>query len=223
MSDEDSDLVRQHVTRRRLEYSSADLTEEALADSPIRQFEIWMHDAILARVREPNAMVLATCDPSGQPSSRVVLLRGLDQSGFTFFTNYDSRKAAELESNPRASVTFFWPELERQVRIDGTVARTSAAESDEYFRGRPVDSRLGAWASPQSRTIPDRNWLEARVAALRDAPDGGEKGRPPNWGGYRLTPHAMEFWQGRPSRLHDRLRFRRSCLADRWVVERLAP
>jgi len=200
------------------------MLDEATADAdPLALFARWFDDALAAGVREANAMTLATADSDGRPSARIVLLKGFDAGGFVFFTNYQSRKGAELDANPRASLLLFWPALERQVRIDGSVARTSDNESDAYFRSRPFESRLGACVSPQSQTIPDRAWLEERFAALADKFKTPAQGppRPPHWGGYRLRPDAIEFWQGRASRLHDRLLYTRS--GEIWLRTRLAP
>ena len=208
------------IAQLRKSYERAELDEAASLADPLAQFDRWLNEAIAAQVPEPNAMTVASVDADGQPSARILLLKGLDGGGFTFFTNYESRKAGHWERNPRAALVFLWHELERQVRVEGTVARVSAAESDEYYLRRPLGSRLGAWASPQSRVIADRAVLEQREAQFRER-FGEAPPRPAHWGGYRCTPHAVEFWQGRPSRMHDRLRYR---LADgRWQLERLAP
>jgi len=189
---------------------------------PIRQFAAWFQQALAANLPDPNAMTLATATPDGQPSARVVLLKAFDASGFTFFTNYEGRKARELTANARAALLFFWPELQRQVRIEGIVERVSEAESDDYFRSRPLGSRLGAWASAQSEVIASRDVLEERVRqAVQRFPDG-EVPRPPFWGGFRVRPLSIEFWQGRPDRLHDRLRYQRVPPED-WHIERLSP
>ncbi|MFZ4637418.1 MAG: pyridoxamine 5'-phosphate oxidase [Pirellulales bacterium] len=211
------------ATHARKEYEQATLDETTVARDPIRQFAAWYDDAVAAGVPEPEAMTLATATPAGRPSARVVLLRGFDARGFCFYTNYGSHKGRELTANPHAALTFHWPDLERQIRIEGRVERTTAAESDEYFRTRPSTSRIGAWSSPQSEVISDRGSLEALFARFRaDHPDDSAIPRPPNWGGFRVVPERIEFWQGRPSRLHDRLRFRRD--ADgAWTLERLAP
>jgi pyridoxamine 5'-phosphate oxidase len=203
-------------------YQRFNLREEDLDLDPIRQFHVWFDQALLSEVAEVNAMALATATPDGRPSVRIVLLRGIDDRGFTFFTNYESRKARELESNPFASMVCFWHELERQVRIEGRVERVSAEDSDSYFHGRPAGSRLGAWASPQSQVISGRDELEAQFRDLEKRYPDGSIPRPPNWGGYRLLPDAIEFWQGRPNRLHDRLRYTRQPQGG-WLVERLAP
>ena len=208
------------LSDERKSYERDALEEADAALDPLRQFQAWMDEAFAAKLPEPNAMTLATVGADGRPSTRIVLIKGCDAQGITWFTNYDSRKGHELAVHPFAALQFHWVELERVVRIEGTVERVTDAESDAYFASRPLDSRLGAWASPQSQVIESRGVLvanAAKVAArfLLNPP------RPAHWGGYRLQPQAWEFWQGRKSRLHDRLRYRLD--AGTWVRERLAP
>jgi pyridoxamine 5'-phosphate oxidase len=205
----------------RRDYAAAGLAEEdALAD-PIAQFQRWFEDAHRAEVHEPNAMTLATVDAAGQPAARMVLLKGVDARGLAFFTNRDSRKAKELGANPRAALVFWWGPLQRQVRFEGTIEDVDAAEADAYFASRPKGSQLAAWASAQSTVIEGRGALEAAERAHRERFGEGDVPRPPFWGGYRLVPAVVEFWHGRESRLHDRLRYTRT--ASGWRIERLAP
>lgn len=203
----------------RQKYDKFELLESAVADTPLDQFAQWMDEAIKAEVPEPTAMTLATATPDGQPSARIVLLKGFDMRGFVFFTNYTSRKGQELAANPHASLLFFWPALERQVRIEGGISKIAPEESDAYFRSRPLGSRIGAWVSPQSQPI-TRDELESRRAALTESL-GEDPVRPEHWGGYRIAPERIEFWQGRPSRLHDRLVYERA--ETGWILRRLAP
>jgi pyridoxamine 5'-phosphate oxidase len=205
----------------RKSYERAELSEDASHADPLRQFEKWISEAISAQVPEPNAMTLATVDSSLRPSTRVVLIKGYDENGITWFTNYDSRKGRELAANPWAALQFHWVDLERVVRIEGCVEKVSAAESDAYFASRPLDSRIGAWASPQSQVIAGRSVLVGN-AARYGAKFLLQPPRPPHWGGYRLRPDTWEFWQGRKSRLHDRLRYRLNS-DQQWIRERLAP
>ena len=206
---------------RRIEYGRASLDPSTVDPDPIRQFDAWYREAEAAGVAEPNAMTLATASPAGVPSARIVLLKHVDQRGFSFFTDYRSQKGRELEANPLAALVFFWQPLERQVRITGPVERTTAAESADYFASRPEGSRLGAWTSCQSSIIADRRELDAALDATTARFAGQEVPCPPHWGGFRVRPDAIEFWQGRASRLHDRIRYRN--LGDRWIIERLAP
>jgi pyridoxamine 5'-phosphate oxidase len=206
----------------RREYSQAGLREEDVDANPVVQFRKWFEEARAQEIIEPNAMILATVDASGQPSTRVVLLKGVEERGFSFFTNYASRKGHELAANPRASLTFPWLALERQVCITGSVSQLSRSEAEAYFKTRPRGSRLGAWASTQSQVIPGRAFLETRLAQLESRYPGDDIPLPPTWGGYVLTPHEIEFWQGRPNRLHDRLRYQRQANGT-WKIERLAP
>ena len=211
------------IANLRRDYASAGLTEQDLDANPIRQFQKWFDEAVAAEITEPNAMVLATVDGAGQPSTRVVLLKAVDERGFSFFTNYESRKGRELAGNPRASLTFPWIALERQVCINGSVTQLSREESATYFKLRPRASRLGAWASPrQSDIIAGRSVLEERIQQLELQYPGEEVPLPPYWGGYVLAPIEIEFWQGRTSRLHDRLRYRKQADAS-WKIERLSP
>ena len=205
----------------RRDYRLTTLTEVDVDLDPIVQFHRWFDDAIRAKVNEPNAMCLATATPDAYPSARIVLLKGADARGFVFYTDYRSRKGQELSDNPHASLCFFWPELERQVRIAGAVHRVSRAESDEYFQSRPVASRVGAWTSHQSAVLMSRDALELELAANLTRFGDGPVALPEHWGGYRVVPEEIEFWQGRENRLHDRLRFRRE--AGVWVRRRLSP
>jgi pyridoxamine 5'-phosphate oxidase len=213
---------RAELQRLRDEYRLTGLTESEVDSDPVRQFEQWLETAIAARLSEANAMTLATATPDGLPSARTVLLKAFDERGFVFYTNYESQKGQELAANPRAALLFYWAALERQVRIAGAVTRVAREESLRYFHSRPAGSQLGALASPQSRPVPDRAALEARLHTLEQRYPAGDIPLPDYWGGYRVTPAMFEFWQGRPNRLHDRLRYTRTP-AGAWAITRLAP
>lgn len=211
------------VADLRQNYTRAGLSQADLAAHPVDQFEQWFQQAVDAELVEPNAMTLATASPEGIPSARIVLLKQYDQSGFVFYTNYDSVKGQQLLANPHAALVFWWAELERQVRIQGQVEQISPSESDQYFHSRPRGSQLGAWASPQSQIIGDRTVLENNLAQLETQyQDQDVIPRPPHWGGFRVVPEVVEFWQGRPNRLHDRLCYRLKPDGS-WKIERLAP
>lgn len=215
-------LNEQEIRNLRKDYTRHSLDEKDVANNPFQQFQTWMQEAIKADVHEPNAMHLATVKANGRPAGRVVLLRGLDDAGFSFFTNYNSNKGQQLAGSGFAALTFFWPELERQIRIEGSIAKLNDKENDDYFYSRPRGNRLSAWASPQSQPIANREELE-KLAQLLEAqyPEPQHIPRPPHWGGFRLLPDSIEFWQGRASRLHDRIRYRKENAA--WIIERLAP
>ena len=204
------------------EFRLPELIESNADQNPFKQFANWYADAEAAGLKLPNAMTLATANKDGVPSARVVLLKGFDAQGFVFYTNYESQKGRELDQNPNAALVFYWTELDRQVRITGGVTRTTREESELYFRTRPVDSQLGAWASNQSQVISSREVLEEKMRELMAQYEGGSVPLPPYWGGYRLAPAIIEFWQNRPGRLHDRLRYRLQPNGE-WLIERLSP
>lgn len=215
-------MLNQQVAALRKDYRLASLDESEVEKHPVKQFEKWWQDAINSQLDEPNAMTLATSTPEGRPSSRIVLLKSFDTAGFIFFTNYESRKGVEMAANPQVSLLFFWRELERQVRIDGTVSKADAAISDEYYRTRPLGSRIGAIASPQSRVIPHRSFLEEQVNIIAAQYVLEEPARPQHWGGYIVKPMLVEFWQGRSNRLHDRVQYTLT-EGGAWNIDRLAP
>lgn len=215
-------MINQKIAALRQDYRRATLEEQDVAAGPLPQFERWWQDVIDSELEEPNAMTLATSTADGKPSARIVLLKSFDANGFLFFTNYDSRKGHELAENPQVTLLFFWKELERQVRIEGTVSKASAAVSDEYFLSRPVGSQIGAIASPQSQVIPGRAFLEEKVQELEKEYAQSGPRRPEHWGGYVVKPEVVEFWQGRSSRLHDRIRYVLQ-KDNSWKIERLAP
>jgi len=206
----------------RKEYSSQTLLENDAAVNPLTQFQKWWDQVIATEIVEPNAMTLATASSDGLPSARIVLLKGFNDKGFVFYTNYESYKAMQLNENPKACLVFHWKELERQVRIMGIVVKVATSESDEYYQSRPIGSRIGAWASPQSQVIKNREWLEQEFEKRKTEFSGGDVPRPQHWGGYLVKPVIIEFWQGRYSRLHDRLQYTLE-EGGNWKIERLAP
>jgi pyridoxamine 5'-phosphate oxidase len=209
------------IANIRTVYQLQSLSEKDVDANPMIQFEKWWKQAIDRNIGEPNAMTLATCTATGKPSARIVLLKGINENGFVFFTNYDSRKGKEIGENPFVSLLFFWKELERQVRIEGKIKKTSSVESNEYFSSRPRESRIGAWSSPQSAVIESRKVLEHNAAKYNRQYTTDDIPRPKNWGGFLVEPKAIEFWQGRPGRLHDRLQYSRE--KNKWIIKRLAP
>ena len=213
--------MQKNIADIRRDYSLHSLNESDVASNPIQQFTKWWSDALVSEILEVNAMTLATSTKSGKPSARIVLLKGFDERGFVFFTNYESNKGKALAENPNAALIFFWKEIERQIRIEGITEKISAAESDEYFFSRPEGSRIGAWASPQSRIINNRNVLEENVQRFSNEFKNSIP-RPPHWGGYRVMPELIEFWQGRSNRLHDRIQYTKTGSGS-WKVDRLAP
>lgn len=210
-----------NIAHIRQDYMLASLDEATAGNDPLAFFRRWFDEAIRAELSEVNAMTLATADANGLPHARIVLLKGLDNAGFSFFTNYDSAKAKDMDACHHAALVFFWKELERQVRIEGTVEKTDTAESDAYFHSRPAGSRIGAWASPQSQVIPDRSVIDDNITRYSQQFSDGDIPRPGHWGGYRVIPQLIEFWQGRSSRLHDRIVFKRTNAG--WEKYRLAP
>lgn len=214
-------VTNEFLQNLRQDYKSATLDEADVDNNPITQFQKWFENAVESQVYEPNVMTLATADKAGRPDARIVLLKGVDENGFRFFTNYLSAKGKELKRNPYAALVFFWPDLERQVRIEGTVEKLDKETSEEYFVTRPVASQIGAVASPQSQVIPDRKFLEEKFEELKEKSEGKSIAKPAHWGGYIVKPTRIEFWQGRRSRLHDRINF--ELVKGSWVKSRLAP
>jgi pyridoxamine 5'-phosphate oxidase len=210
------------IANIRRDYKLQSLQEKDVAEAPIAQFDRWWKDAIESELDEVNAMTLATADATGAPSARIVLLKGYDERGFVFFTNYNSKKGQDIAANPRVSLVFFWKELERQVNICGSIEKVSVAESDAYFQSRPAGSRIGAWCSPQSTVIADRQILEDNITKYQAQFGNGHIPKPDHWGGYLVQPSSVEFWQGRSSRLHDRIKYRKND-QGLWIIERLAP
>lgn len=213
--------VSQSIADIRKVYQKRSLSEKDVKDNPIEQFKIWWEDALASTIDDVNAMTLATSTLDGKPSARIVLLKGIENDGFVFFTNYESRKSREIEANPSVALLFYWRELERQVRIEGGIQKINAADSDEYFHSRPHESQIGAWVSPQSQVIPGRDFLETRRIKTEEDFQGKNVDRPPFWGGFLVRPVRVEFWQGRPGRLHDRIAFIKD--NDTWSKVRLAP
>ena len=211
-----------NIADMRKDYRLQSLLEKDASPNPFEQFNKWWNEALVSEIDEVNAMTLATASVTGLPAARIVLLKGFDERGFVFFTNYESFKGMQLAENPRACLVFFWKELERQVRITGLVEKVNDTESDEYYNSRPQDSRIGAWASPQSQVISSREWLEQNQEKTADQFSEKEIKRPPYWGGYRVKPVTIEFWQGRPGRLHDRIQYTLEETGN-WKMERLAP
>ena len=209
------------ISNLRKDYTFKELQKKSVSKNPFEQFSKWFDDVVKTKIEQPNAMILATASKDGIPSARVVLLKGIEQNGFRFFTNYDSQKGRELIENPSASLLFFWYELERQIRISGKVEKVSIKESEEYFKTRPYESQLGAWASDQSKIIINREFLEKKFSELKMKYREGEVPLPPYWGGFKLIPHSFEFWQGRENRLHDRIAYSKE--KEEWKIERLSP
>jgi pyridoxamine 5'-phosphate oxidase len=210
-----------NIAKIRHDYNLKGLHETDLDPDPLKQFKLWFNDVVNAGISEANAMLLSTAF-NGRPSGRIVLLKDLNETGFSFFTNYQSKKGEEIEANPQVALTFFWKEFERQVRIEGSIQKTADAESDEYFAVRPRGSQIGAWVSDQSEVITGRDILETKTRELNERFEGQTVPRPPHWGGYRVIPDYIEFWQGRPSRLHDRLAYLKTA-ENSWKIERLSP
>jgi len=212
----------EEIARLRIEYSKHTLDEESVLSTPFSQFEVWWNEVTEAKIEEPNAMILATAGTDGIPEARTVLMKGFNEDGFVFFTNYNSAKSRHLDENARCSLLFFWKEMERQVRIVGTAAKISTEETIAYFNSRPEGSKIGAWASPQSLVVAGKAWLKETFDYYRERFKHGEIPPPPHWGGYRVQPFRVEFWQGRPNRMHDRIQYSLSETGN-WEIVRLAP
>lgn len=215
------ELTKESLQNLRQEYRSSELLQQDVDQNPMQQFKNWFSDALNAQLYEPNVMTLATSDPYGKPSARIVLLKAFDEHGFIFYTNYESKKGRELRENPQAALVFFWAELERQVRIEGMVSKVDPEVSTAYFHSRPINSQIGAVVSPQSQVIPNREMLEQQVVELQAKYIDVEVPRPETWGGYLVEPQHIEFWQGRPNRLHDRISY--DLVDGVWIINRLAP
>lgn len=215
------ELTNEMIQNLRQDYRSAELNDNDINKNPIKQFEKWFSDAMEAQLYEPNVMTLATADKSGKPNARIVLLKGFDENGFSFYTNYLSQKGKEIKKNPQACLVFFWAELERQVRIEGKIEKLSKEASERYFHSRPIGSQIGAIVSPQSQIITNRKALEVKVEELTAQYEGKTIPKPAHWGGYIVKPTAIEFWQGRTSRLHDRIKY--DVINGKWIINRLAP
>jgi len=214
-------MKKQKLSEIRKEYNLRQLGKHDVDHNPLKQFDLWFSEALKSDCLEPNSMSLATCTFDGKPSNRIVLLKDYGDNGFSFFTNYESKKGRQILQNPFGAIVFFWPELEQQVRIEGKIIKLSEKESDRYFYTRPEKSKIGAWASPQSHVIPNRKYLDSLKHDYQEEFSGKTIKRPPNWGGYSLIPNLYEFWQGRPNRLHDRIQY--TLINDEWLIERLAP
>ncbi|MEH6308383.1 pyridoxamine 5'-phosphate oxidase [Olivibacter sp. CPCC 100613] len=212
-----------HIEDIRTDYRLAALSEDQIDKDPIRQFEQWFEQALHSKVIEVNAMTLATVDADGSPSARIVLLKDIENDAFVFYTNYNSQKAKEIAANPKVSLVFFWPDLQRQVRIKGTIEKVASTNSETYFHSRPAGSQLGAWASPQSDVIPNRDFLEQNLKEVSEKYKDQIVPKPPHWGGYKVIPFTMEFWQGRTNRLHDRILYSKDVISGNWITSRLAP
>lgn len=215
--------IQELINSLRKDYSRQELSEGSILANPIQQFQHWFEEAVISKLPDPNAFTLSTVSPEGKPSSRIVLLRGFDETGFVFYTNYESHKGRELQSNPWASINFFWPELEKQIRIEGEATKVSEKQSEDYFNSRPRESQIGAWASDQSVEISNRKELIKKTIELEEKFKDKNIPRPPHWGGFCIRPVRFEFWQGRPNRLHDRIIYELTASGKKWQIKRIAP